>query len=112
MSYIDRIIKSAGQERATLVVVDEVDVNRYGDADEEVTERKVSGVFENVSASREEVEEGDFAQRDINAYIPADFEDIEEGNLLVYQGDEYEIQDVQRYNIGSQGHYEVGASRK
>lgn len=111
MVYIDDIVKSTGEERATLKVVDQSDVNKWGDAQESVSETKVSGVFELLSAEREEVTEGDFESGDLRAYIPTGFDDIEEGNILVYQGKEYRIQDVMRYEIGSQGHLEVGASR-
>jgi len=111
MSYIDDIVKSTGRERATLKVVNESDVNKWGDAQEDVTEEKVTGVFELLSAEREEVSEGDFEAGDLRAYIPTNFDDIEEGNILVYQGKEYRIQDIMKMEIGSEGHLEVGASR-
>lgn len=111
MTYIDDILKSTGEEKATLRVVDESNVNKWGDAEEEVVERKVSGVFELLSAEREEVTEGDFESGDLRAYIPSDFDDIEEGNILVYQGKKYRIQDIMKHEIGNQGHLEVGASR-
>jgi len=111
MSYIDDILKSTGEERATLKVVNESDVNKWGDAEESVNEKQVSGVFELLSAEREEVSEGDFESGDLRAYIPTNFDDIEEGNILVYQGKEYRIQDIMRMQIGSEGHLEVGASR-
>jgi hypothetical protein len=111
MSYIDDIVKSAGEERATLKVVEQSDVNRWGDADESVSDTKVTGVFELLSDEREEVAEGDFDSGDLRAYIPAGFENIEEGNILVYQNKDYRIQDVQRHNISGEGHIEVGASR-
>jgi len=111
MSYIDDILKSTGQDRATLKVVNESDVNKWGDAQEDVDEVKVSGVFELLSAEREEVAEGDFESGDLRAYIPASFDSIEEGNILVYQGKEYRIQDIMKQEIGNEGHLEVGASR-
>jgi|AKVG01.1.fsa_nt_gi hypothetical protein len=112
MSYIDDIVKSTGEERATLKVVEKSDINRYGDADESVTEKKITGVFELLSDEREEVTEGNFDSGDLRAYIPAGFENIEEGNILVFQDKEYRIQDVQRYAVAGEGHIEVGASRK
>jgi len=111
MTYIDDILKSTGEERATLKVVNESDVNKWGDAQENVTEKQVSGVFELLSAEREEVTEGDFESGDLRAYIPTNFDDIEEGNILVYQGKEYRIQDIMKMEIGNEGHLEVGASR-
>lgn len=111
MTYIDDILKSTGEERATLKVVNESDVNKWGDAQESVSEKQVSGVFELLSAEREEVAEGDFEAGDLRAYIPTSFDDIEEGNILVYQGKEYRIQDIMKMEIGSEGHLEVGASR-
>lgn len=112
MTYIDDILKSTGEDRATLKVVNQSDVNKWGDAQENVTEKQVSGVFELLSANREEVAEGDFESGDLRAYIPTTFDDIEEGNILVYQGKEYRIQDIMRQEIGNEGHLEVGASRK
>lgn len=112
MTYIDDLLKSTGEERATLKVVNESNVNKWGDAQESVSETKVSGVFELLSAEREEVTEGDFESGDLRAYIPTGFENIEEGNILVYQGKEYRIQDIMEYEIGNEGHLEVGASRK
>lgn len=111
MTYIDDILKSVGKERATLKVVNESDVNKWGDAQEDVTEKQVSGVFELLSAEREEVTEGDFESGDLRAYIPTSFDDIEEGNILVYQGKKYRIQDIMKMEIGNDGHLEVGASR-
>lgn len=111
MSYIDSIVKSVGRERATIKVVDESDVNKWGDAQEDVSETQVSGVFELLSTEREEVAEGDFESGDLRAYIPTGFDNIEEGNILVYQGKEYRVQTVMKHEIGNEGHFEVGASR-
>lgn len=111
MTYIDDVLKSTGRERATLKVVNESNVNKWGDAEKEESKKKISGVFELLSAEREEVAEGDFESGDLRAYIPPDFSDIEEGNIIVYQGKNYRIQDVMKHEIGSKGHLEVGASR-
>lgn len=112
MGYIEDIVRSTGEERATLKVVNQSNVNKWGDAEESVSDTQVTGVFEVLSAEREEVAEGDFESGDLRAYIPTSFEeDIEEGNILVYQGKEYRIQDIIKNEIGHTGHLEVGASR-
>jgi len=112
MSYIHDILKSTGEERATLKVVEESDVNKWGDAQESVTSEEVAGVFELLSAEREEVTEGDFESGDLRAYISTEYSNlVEEGNILVYQGKEYRIQDFMKHEIGHEGHIEVGASR-
>lgn len=112
MTYIDNLLKSTGEERATLKVVNESNVNKWGDAEEEVSDVQIKGVFELLSAERQEVAEGDFESGDLRAYVPLCFEeDIEEGNILVYQDKKYRVQNTQRYEIGSKGHLEIGASR-
>lgn len=111
MTYIDDIIKSTGEERATLKEVTESNINKWGDADESVSETEVSAVFEIISGQAEEVAEGDFEAGDLRAYIPNDFDKIEEGNVLVYQDKEYRIDEVLHHRIGNEGHYEVRAAR-
>lgn len=111
MTYIDDIIKSTGEERATIKKIDQSDVNRWGDADESVDETEVSAVFEVLSAESQEVKEGDFESGDLRAYLPVDFDSIVEGNVLVYQDKEYRIDEVIKHEIGNEGHYEVTAGR-
>jgi len=112
MNYIDDILKSAGEEHATLKNVDESNVNRWGDADESVSESEISGVFEVLSGETQEVAEGDFESGDIRAYIPARYEDdISESDILVYQGKEYEVDEVMKMEVGHESHLEVHAER-
>lgn len=111
MKYIQDLIKSVGEERATLKRVQNSEVNRWGDADTEITETQVSAVFEIISAERNENVEGDFNSGDLRAYIPNTFDGVDEGNRLEYQGREYEIDEVIEYEIQSDGHYEVLARR-
>lgn len=110
MTYIDDIIKSTGDEYATLKKVNKSEVNKWGDAvEEDIEEVKVEAVFELISAEVEEVPEGDFRPGDLRAYIPLSYEDVDEGNILEYQGRDYEIDEVMKMEIGNQGHYEVRA---
>lgn len=110
MSYIEDVIKSTGEERATLKKVDSSNVNKWGDAtEEEVDEVTVSAVFELISAEAEEVAEGDFQQGDLRAYIPLHYDGVVNDNVLIYQGAEYTIDEVMKMEIGNEGHYEVRA---
>lgn len=110
MSYIHDVVKSVGEERATVKKVDESNVNKWGDAETRERDEKLTGVFELVSAEREEVAEGDFESGDLRAYVPS-YEDLSEGDILVYQGKEYRVQSIQRMEVGSESHFEIGASR-
>jgi len=110
VSYIDDIVKSVGDELATLKRVNSAKVNRWGDATEEDVEtKKIKAVYDVVSGEVEEVEEGDFEQGDLRAYIPEYFAGLENGNILEYQDTEYEIDEVIEKRIGHESHYEVQA---
>jgi len=112
MTYIEDIVKSTGEEKATVKKVTESNVNRWGDAEESVEETEVVAAFEVLSAQAEEVAEGDFESGDVRAYVSSDFESsISEGNILVYQGKEYQIDEVIKMEIGHNGHLEVRAGR-
>lgn len=110
MTYIDDIVKSVGDEFATLKKVNSSDVNRWGDAtDEDVDTVKIKAVYELISGELAENQEGDFRQGDLRAYIPEYFEGLDEGNILEYQDVEYEIDEVLEKRIGNESHYEVRA---
>lgn len=109
MGYIDDIVKSTGQKKATLKKVDSSQVNKWGDATrEEVEEETISAVFELISEEVEEVVEGDYEAGDLKAYIPT-YVEIFEDDVLVYQGSEYVVDEVMEMRIGNEGHYEVRA---
>lgn len=110
MSYIQDVVKSVGEERAKIKKVDESDVNKWGDAESTETGDELTGVFELVSAEREEVAEGDFEAGDLRAYVPS-YENLSEGDILVYQGKDYRVQTIQEMEVGSESHFEIGASR-
>jgi len=112
MGYIHDIVRSTGEEKATLKKVTESNVNRWGDADESVEETQVTAVIEVLSADAQEVAEGDFESGDVRAYVSSNFEDeISEGHILVYQGKEYQIDEVMKMEIGHESHLEVRAGR-
>lgn len=112
MGYIHDIVKSTGEDRAEVKKVNESNVNRWGDADESVESTEVTAVIEVLSGQAEEVAEGDFQSGDIRAYVSTDFEDdISEGNIMVYQGKEYRIDEVMKMEIGHEAHIEVRAGK-
>jgi len=91
--------------------VSESNVNKWGDADESVSESEVTAVFELISGEAQEVAEGDFESGDLRAYIPSSYDNIKKGNVLVYQGKEYRIDEVLEMEIGHESHYEVRSAR-
>lgn len=110
MSYIDDIIKSVGDEYATLKKVNQSSVNKWGDATEEDVETvKIKAVYSLISGEMEEVPEGDFRQGDLRAFVPEYVDGLDEGNILEYQNVEYEIDEVLKKSIGHEKHYEVRA---
>lgn len=111
MSYIDDIIRSTGDETATLKVVSSSNVNKWGDADESVKKKTISAAFELLSGEAQEVAEGDFESGDLRAFVPESETDIEEGNRLEYQGKTYQIDEVLKQELGRKAHYEVRASK-
>jgi hypothetical protein len=111
MSYIKDIAKSVGDETAVLKKVNEANVNKWGDADTNVVEKEITAVFELLSGEVEEVTEGDFETGDLRAFIPDDFDGVEEGNIIVYEEKDYKIQEVLLHKIGHESHYEVRASK-
>jgi len=112
MTYIEDIIKSTGEERATVKKVTQSNVNKWGDAEESVDETEVVAAFEVLSGQAEEVIEGDFESGDVRAYVSSDFEDaISEGNILVYQGKEYRVDEIIKMEVGHESHLEVRAGR-
>lgn len=112
MGYIDDIVKSVGDEYATLKKVNQSSVNKWGDATEEDVETvNIKAVYELVSGEVEEVAEGDFVQGDLRAFVPKYFNGLDEGNILEYQGTEYQIQEVLQKSVGHEKHYEVRATQ-
>jgi hypothetical protein len=96
---------------AELKVVNRSDVNRYGDADEEVETRELTGVFEVISGDSAKVDEGRFDGGDLRAFIQKGTEDVEQGNVIVYQNQEYRIMGVVEMEIGHDAHLEARAER-
>lgn len=112
MSYLNSIKSAIGQD-LTLKVVDDGEVNRWGDpVNEDVTEKTVCGVVEPENREVEEGREGDFENKSLRAFFDSNDPDIEEGNIIVHDGTDYRIDEVNKYTLpGRGGHFEVRASQ-
>lgn len=114
MTYIMDLVGSMGDQvhNLTLKKVSETDINKWGDVGHtDVEEEEITGVVEILSAERKEVSEGDFGSGDARVFVDSFQDGIVEGNIIVYQGKEYEIKEVMEMQIGHESHYEVRASR-
>lgn len=114
MSYIHDIVKSMGKhsESVTLKKVSKSNVNKWGDAtSESVEEEDVTAVVEVMSGESEEVVEGKFETGDIKLFVDNNQSGVSDGNIFVYQGKDYRVEEVLDIEIGHDGHYEVLASR-
>lgn len=111
--YINDLIRSMGDHvrNAELKEVNRSEVNRYGDADESVESRELTGVFEVISGESSKVDEGRFDSGDLRAFVETGTEGVEQGNVIVYQGQEYRIMGVERMEIGHDSHLEARAER-
>jgi len=111
--YINDLVRSMGDhvKNAELKEVNRSNVNRYGDADESVESRELTGVFEVISGESSKVDEGRFDSGDLRAFVETGTEGVEQGNVIVYQGQEYRIMSVVEMEIGHDSHLEARAER-
>lgn len=112
MGYLNSIKNAIGQD-LTIKVVEDGEVNEWGDpVNETVTEEAVCGVVEPDNREVEEGVEGDFENKSLRAFFDSNDSNIVEGNVIVYDGKDYRIDEVNKYTLpGRGGHYEVRASQ-
>lgn len=110
MAYIDSIKSAIGQD-ITLRVVDDGDVNEWGDTvNETTTDKSMCAVVEPENNEVEDNIEGGSRNGSIRAFFDCQDGDVEEGNIIIYDGNEYRINEVNKYVLpGKGGHYEVRA---
>ncbi len=93
MSYMDQIISDIGEE-VTIRVVTKEDPNKWGDAEESVSEKSVRGHFQILSTEDDEVTEGTFKSGDLRAFFDSTAKYISRGNRIIYKDQKYEIEEV------------------
>lgn len=111
MSYIDSIKSTIGQN-IKIKVVDGGQVNEWGDSvNESSTMKTVCAVVEPENREVEQNIEGSHRNGAIRAFFDCQDDNIDEGNIIVYDENEYEIEEVNKFKLpGKGGHYEVRAA--
>lgn len=105
---MDAINKQLG-EKVTLKRFSSDGVNKWGDeVNETVEEETVKAVVEVISADTSEESEGDVKDGQLNVYVD-DCVDVSEGDVFVWQGDDYQVDEIEYKYLAGDGHYEVTA---